>query len=408
MLTKNRTLHFNFLAVIDLFTLFFVIGLPRIPGTNIPLAVLAIGLHSSSIIRFHRKFLSLACGFYYIFILFITIGIFSAEEFADKIFFLIQAGKILVSFYSGIVTAKIIYRFNKIIYLWILIQSTLIILSNFNTDIYMWLLSFTSNNSIDSFRSIFGIRALGFGLCHVDGAVSLVVMASLTFVFQIKRANYTNPIYNNIILAAGMALSLLISRSSLIPLSLLAIFKISTRNILLTTIAAITLFTTSSFISPESGATYHALELFRKIYTEKKFETNSTNRNIEMFILPDNISGYFIGDGRFFNTGDGFVSGFYKNTDLGWNRLLFFGGIPICIIFLILNNFWLLALKYFSVNNLTSYSYFLFSVFFIINFKGIFVSMFFTSLLFTFATTYMDKPFLIKKSSPTSPVLNND
>lgn len=80
---------------------------------------------------------------------------------------------------------------------------------------------------------------------------------------------------------------------------------------------------------------YHHLPAFRN-YLQYGFEgfvnwhetgdwfTGSTNRLQNMFVLPDNLKTWLIGDGWFVNPDD--PNGFYKNTDIGYLRFIFYCG----------------------------------------------------------------------------------
>lgn len=70
-------------------------------------------------------------------------------------------------------------------------------------------------------------------------------------------------------------------------------------------------------------------------YVEKgKFNYSSNNRLREMYVWPDNAKTWIIGDGYFENpldtdihyTGE-IVGGYYKSTDVGYSRLIFYFGI---------------------------------------------------------------------------------
>lgn len=66
-------------------------------------------------------------------------------------------------------------------------------------------------------------------------------------------------------------------------------------------------------------------EFFYKYDTAGSFESASTNQLQEMYIYPSELKTWLIGDG-IYNTSDGH---YYMSTDVGFLRLLFYGGIPM-------------------------------------------------------------------------------
>ena len=74
-----------------------------------------------------------------------------------------------------------------------------------------------------------------------------------------------------------------------------------------------------------------AFELFFA-YQEGNIETGSTNELKEMYVFPNNLSTWILGDGRMM-ADDGVR--YYMGTDVGFLRLLFFGGIFFTIVFFI-------------------------------------------------------------------------
>lgn len=71
------------------------------------------------------------------------------------------------------------------------------------------------------------------------------------------------------------------------------------------------------------GVFQHAFEAFYNYFDEGQFYTRSTEKMINANVWPDNLSTWIIGDGRLL----GNSIGYYKNTDIGWNRLLLYFGL---------------------------------------------------------------------------------
>ena len=71
-----------------------------------------------------------------------------------------------------------------------------------------------------------------------------------------------------------------------------------------------------------------AFELFFNWFEYGEITSDSTEQLQGMYIWPDSLSTYLIGDGLY-NLSDGY----YMGTDVGYLRLLYYGGIPIIAAF---------------------------------------------------------------------------
>jgi hypothetical protein len=77
-----------------------------------------------------------------------------------------------------------------------------------------------------------------------------------------------------------------------------------------------------------------AFEGFFSLAEKGQWDVNSNNRLADMYVFPDNIKTWIIGDGYFANPGDtdpyyvGPLGGaFYKSTDVGYLRFIFYFGV---------------------------------------------------------------------------------
>ena len=77
-----------------------------------------------------------------------------------------------------------------------------------------------------------------------------------------------------------------------------------------------------------------AFEGFFSLAEKGEWEVNSNDRLADMYVFPDNIKTWIIGDGYFANPGDtdpyyvGPLGGaFYKSTDVGYLRFIFYFGV---------------------------------------------------------------------------------
>jgi len=67
-----------------------------------------------------------------------------------------------------------------------------------------------------------------------------------------------------------------------------------------------------------------ALEPFYKLYSKDSFETDSTNRLMEMWSQPVTLKEFLIGSGHYF---DPITGSFYKQVDIGLFKNLYYWGI---------------------------------------------------------------------------------
>lgn len=111
-----------------------------------------------------------------------------------------------------------------------------------------------------------------------------------------------------------------------------------------------------------------AFEFFYNYSDSGSFESSSTNRLKEMYVIPTNFFTYLIGDGKY-NLPEG---GYYMSTDVGYLRLLYYGGIPMIISFYF---FMYYISKYIIKYNTSIIDKYLFFIIFlyliILNFKGL-------------------------------------
>jgi hypothetical protein len=383
MLGQLKRISYSFRFIVDFLFLLFSVGSPFIPATGIPFFLIIFIIKFKTLFFYLLKYKK---SFYILLsysFLFILHSIWRAQTTADLLFSLQIVIKYFIFLFNGFLAGSIVKRRPSLLFYWVLFQAILILLSASNNFVYNLLLSFISPAAHHTFSSIYGLRSLGFGLYHVDGSLQYAFMALISFI----AINRLNSIYS-IALVLLSLLSLLVARSAVVILSLF-LFLISPCKLLF----AICVYITVGYYSSEDwGPIYSSTELIRNFLDSGEFYTVSTNENLNMFIFPDNISGWLFGQGRFFES-DGL---FYMQTDLGWIRLLLFGGIPYIFLFILLN----LTLIIKMPPNKNKLLIFVLSSFIILNFKGIFVVSFFLGFFISYTHD-------IKKCNQFFPKLQN-
>lgn len=311
-------------------------------------------------------------------------SLFVFSNTVDLLFYISLIIKIVI----GIILANILHRSPKSLIYWIIFQFIFILLTNLSEDFYKFALLFISSASNDTFSQLYGVKALGFGLYHAEGAVIFVLMVLFAFFMQETKKVFMNRTINFSYFLSFS--SLLVARTAIIPLLIFSFFKkpISLMVLLLF------LFIILLNINIENEKVIYLLEIFYSLIEKGEIVTSSTNQNLEMIILPNSFEEYIYGVGHFFNTEEGFSSGYYMNTDLGWIRLLLFGGIFFVVLFLVINIYWTIL----SLNTTKGYFFKLFFiiVYIVITMKGLYSLVFFSVLIFYY-TKLVNKEFFVKK-----------
>jgi hypothetical protein len=274
---------------------------------------------------------------------------------------------------ASVIVAKVLTKDSEAIFFWTFIQSIFIILSIISIDSYLFLTSFISGSSRDKFESVFELRSIGFGIYHVEGAILFVFLSYLrSFVSDKNNKNYNTAKYYSL-------LSITMSRSSLLILGLIMLVK----NPIWLLIFSLFAFAITPFIDIDDGVLYWAMELLINFNNNGAFSTASTDANVEMLVFPK-FENLLFGEGKFFSE-EGI---FYMSTDIGISRLLFFGGIPYLLLFILMNLILINKIQYSSIKII------MFILFILLNFKGIFCGAFY----FLVILILQDKVFDWKKS----------
>jgi hypothetical protein len=348
----------------NLIILILIVGFPVIPGLNLPFLVFIIPFYLKQILYFFSKERSKLYLFLIVSILYLIYSALIYEGVQSILFAYKLYIKILLSLLAAVIVVEIIKTDLKLVYYWLLIQSCLIIFSILSNDIYDFLAIFLSGSSRETFTEIFGLRSIGFGIYHVEGAIVFVFLSYLFLISELRAGNIKIPFYISFI-------ALTMSRSSIFLISLVLFLK---RPLYLLIYIAILLFL-ASYVTEEHGPIYWAFELFINYKESGLISSTSSDANKEMLIFPSKYDLFF-GHGKFFDN-DGL---FYMNTDLGISRMLFFGGLPYLLLFTILNLIFIN--NFFNEIGKIKINFILFSIFIILNFKGIFIVIFYYAVIY--------------------------
>lgn len=348
---SNSIKNFTFLILL--------VGYPKDPFFGMPLALGLLVFIKDILATFQSRIY---------FVQFITIILFGFYCGTRWIFqfdsILPDLGFILTLLYkalTGVLIANASFELLKdnyrLIYLYLAIQLLLITTSAYYDNIYAILLMFQTEAAQSVFVHTFGVRSMGFGVLHNEGVAFLALLYS--FVLLKNKSGILGlcfaPFMYASALASRMSLILIVmSQALLSPIKLmLSIVAISSALFFL--------------LNTSSGPLSEVFEIYNNFIESGELHTRSTDAMSAMQAVPDNFLSWIVGDGRIITD-----DGFYKETDLGFSRIIIFGGI-VGLIFYLLISFWPLFLIDYRNKKFIFYI-FLFNLicyYLIINIKGI-------------------------------------
>ncbi|WP_339474101.1 hypothetical protein [Pseudomonas sp. RL_5y_Pfl2_69] len=371
--------------LLSAFVLLVIIGYPRIYATELPMALFLVPFYL-------RRFLQFQATNFKFFLVFI--GLFSCWLFGgvaaclmgdgttqDVFFHVVVSFKILLNIFFGYVVYSVLKENDAALLIWLLVQVLVICVSMVSLDFYLVLLGFISPRSADVFQHIYGLRALGFGLYHVDGALTLIIAAF--YYLLITKASFTKTLLLVLMLPVSMA----VARSAIVPYAILGVLKRGVLVKLCLFISMLTMFILSMIVS--DGPIYESAEIFRNFLNRGVLHSDSVNALADMYVLPDNLKVYLFGVGKYFDSTSSELM-FYMGTDVGYLRLLFYSGLGSIFVFVALNVFGLAGVicsrSYPGSYDVKAFAFALFCVFIIVNFKGLQVMSIFAFALYFYAS----------------------
>ncbi len=127
-------------------------------------------------------------------------------------------------------------------------------------------------------------------------------------------------------------------------------------------------------------------EMFINYFSSNSFESESTNKMLEMYIWPSSLKTYIIGDGLFT---DLITKKYYMNTDIGYLRLIYYFGVIGMMSYF---TFQLVLINsIYKLNRGYKYTFIIIFIYLIIlNFKG-FTDCFYICILFLISNSSFKK-----------------
>lgn len=372
--------------------LLFIIGYPRFYHTNIPISLFFIPFY---FVGFCRECLARnIVTFFYVLIFFLWFSwgtvsfLYGDGNTSDLIFHVSIAVKILFNVFFGYVVYSILKKYPSSILYWLLFQFIIIAFSISSEKFYIFLTSFISPSSAAVFKYIYGLRSIGFGLYHVDGAILVVMMVFLyVSIFNKSLLQYLCVLF-------AFPMSMTLARSAIVPYVVFSSLRKGRSLKVLILLSFVVMFYISYFAS--SGAFYQATEIFRNLLFDSELHSESISAMSAMYHLPNEILTYMFGDGLYFDNNSDSLR-FYMESDVGYIRMLYFSGVPYVLLFLCLNLYFSLFVLFGSSLYVNSdwrfYSLALIVVFLVINFKGLQVMPLFSIVVYLWCSAWRTKSF---------------
>jgi hypothetical protein len=210
-----------------------------------------------------------------------------------------------------------------------------------------------SPDDIERMSDFFEFRIIGFGTMFFGAGVisgfGLILIGALIRLYGMNSKQIILlSIKYLIILAIGMMMARTALIGGLLGIMLIFMPKYLKATILMFRkriffvgvifIVPFILMTILYFLVPKIGETFEplfnfAFEIFINYFESGQVESESTNQLKNMYIFPETIQTWIIGDGFWV---DPFGSGYYMSTDVGYLRLIYYFGLVGLSIFLIM------------------------------------------------------------------------
>lgn len=223
----------------------------------------------------------------------------------------------------------------------IVAQSVIAVIFFVSPGIYSATTSIFPNTALyEEDTNIIGFRLIGLGSAFFRGGV-INGLALITIIYLYHKNNIKKSLIWAGIYLFILFVGIMIARTTIIGLGISILYLIlgkceTKRNSFLKKSKwIVSLFCITSLLAVfaiqyvDEQLLKFGFEFFYNYEKTGNFESASTNRLQEMYILPDNLKTWIIGDGKY-NTADGH---YYMSTDVGYLRLLFYGGLPMVLAF---------------------------------------------------------------------------
>lgn len=295
------------------------LGNPKFPYFGIPMFIVVLFMDFKNITKIYFSKVGiyhLSIVAFFAFLCFIRLNFNDSDLFWKNFGFIFTLSyKAYIGLYVAVLIIKAFEE--KCILVYLYFQIFLISLSAIFVDIYEFLLLFQTSEAASVFNEIFGLRSVGFGVIHNEG----VVLLSLIYILY---SNYNKKLF-------GLSVFIyLIAFSSRLIFFIIPIWQLikdkKTLFVSVTFLIFILLF-----FNIEDGPVYQVLEIFVHLKDTGSIGGQTVDVLKNMINFPDSYSTWIWGDGEFFSE-----DGFYNDTDIGFLRVLLFGGFGILFSYILI------------------------------------------------------------------------
>lgn len=337
--------------------LFFILsfGYAKIPGQMMPFGAIIFASDLPRIRRLIEDKMSLIMValsilfVVYVYILLYFSGSGWSKEY-ENIFSI--SYKLLIAPYLALLLSDLILKKDNFLHYFITFQCLLIFFASFSEDIFETLLLFQTDGAIEVFSEIFGVRSVGFGLFHNEGVIAILLLYMINVTYNNKSLLYIDLL---------IYLSSFMSRLILFVLPFYQIYRGGYRFIFpfLVIIVAV-----PYFFDVSQGPASEVYEIYNNYINGNGFYLRNMDHIQTMITIPSSFETWFYGDRMFFNI-DG---SFYKDTDIGILRIVYFGGLPLLFLYTMIN---FLPLWFVKANAPKNIVIFIIGTIILANFKGL-------------------------------------
>lgn len=317
------------------------------------------------------------------------------------VFYPVSLVLILISSYAVVKLFKFDSRTILIAFVYaIVIQNILSLLMFVMPELSQFLNDYQNISELDLLKldELSEMRLLGFGSSYFgSGIINCVGLLFIAFLYLEEKITYKKLTYVLLFLVTAF-IGILKARTTFLGV-ILALIYISTRDRLKSIKFLIQFLFISLFIGFLVFSILEKLvpnfdvlmsfgfEMFENYFRYGSLESNSTDELTEMYTLPNDVNTWIIGDGHWNSLTKGDFT-YYKNTDVGYLRMIYYFGL-LGTLYYFLFHFKFLKMISAKMKNLNFKYLLIFSgiLLVVLNFKG-FADLFFVFSLFLFCKPY--------------------
>lgn len=406
----------NLLSFLFLFIYLFPIYLKGLPfSTRIILSLIGIILVFYSILKYKKITIDKhLCTIFFTVVLLSSVSIISLliNNTSDVEFVTYPITFLLICFSSHAVIEALRFLhggdlFENILRMFIItcvVQAVLALMFFFIPEVKDFFYQFIKSNELEELaleRSLeYRLQGLGanFFIAGIMNAIALIFVSYLLFYEKNKSKLKLYLIFFFLILVIGSAMS----RTSAVGAGIGLIFlfwkscilnlKVRTEFLKLTKylfiiISLIILVCIYFYNTSEQFALLmrYGFDAFFNYFEEGELRTNSTDALMEVYIFPEALKSFIIGDGLFADPLNPETS-YYMHTDVGYSRLLFYFGIIGSFTYFFMHYY--VSKKCWQLDKKNQYLYIMLLIlFFILLNKGV-VNLMHVFMLFWFSLPY--------------------